>query len=166
MMFNSRVLLFPHASQQTLIPLDEKDMINTNKMKCLVALALCLSASLTSAAGPASYGIHFPKAFLKPGERIDEIVMKVSCGHIEAITHIPDDWNMEVIRAISAVEELKASAGHGGSMLEKVEEINGAIRVSVGEKACFKVSIELLIHKGPGEERVISLPQSRLKLLP
>ena len=100
------------------------------------------------------------------GERIEEITVKLSCGHIEAITHIPDDWNIEVIRAISAVEELNASAGHGAYMLARIDELNGAIRVSIGDKTCFDLSIELLAHTKPGEERFISLPRSRLKLLP
>jgi len=88
----------------------------------------------------------------------------VACGHIEAITKIPDDWNIEVLRAVSAVEKLNASAGYGGSRISGIEELNGAIRISVGEKKCFDISATILIS---GKNmRLVDLPRSKLKLLP
>ncbi|MGP8004378.1 MAG: hypothetical protein ACLPSL_11350 [Smithella sp.] len=131
----------------------------------LVALAFLFISSIVSAAGPKSYGLYFPNPLLKSGERIDQIDISVSCGHIEAITHIPNDWNFEIIRAISAIEELHASAGHGGSMIEQIEELNGAIRVSIEDKNCFDISAKFLVH-ATGAEREIRFSRTQLRLLP
>jgi hypothetical protein len=112
------------------------------------------------------YRLFFPEMNLAKngGEWIEEIHLSVACGHIEAITKIPDDWNIELVRMISGVEKLDASAGHGGSRLSGIEKLNGAIRITVGEKECFDVSATILIS---GENiRQVDLPRSKLKLLP
>ena len=64
-------------------------MMKANIKLILVALAFLFISSIVSAAGPKSYGLYFPNPLLKSGERIDQIDISVSCGHIEAITHIP-----------------------------------------------------------------------------
>lgn len=48
----------------------------------LVAIAFLFISSMVSAAGPKSYGLYFPKPFIKSGERIDQIDISVSCGHV------------------------------------------------------------------------------------
>jgi len=134
--------------------------------KASLAMLMFLSvSSVASADPPKGYGLHFPTLLLNSGESIDQIDISVACGHIEAVIHIPNDWNVEIIRAISGVEELHASAGHGGSMLESIDEINGSVKVVIGEKSCFAVSAKFLIHK-TGSEREAKLSQSELKLKP
>jgi hypothetical protein len=140
-------------------------------MRIIILMILLLATSLSTIAGYAadshqSYRLFFPKINLSKdgGEQIEEVHLSVTCGHIEAITKIPDDWNIEVVRAVSAVEKLNASAGHGGSRLSGIEKLNGAIRISVGEKECFDVSATILIS---GKNiRQVDLPRSKLKLLP
>jgi len=136
-------------------------------MRTGLAILMFLSvSSVASAADQTGYGLHFPTSLLNTGERIDQMNISVACGHIEAVIHIPDNWNIEIIRAISGVEELHASAGHGGSMLKQIDEINGSVRVVVGEKSCFDVSAKLLIHKNAGSEREVKLSRSDLRLKP
>lgn len=109
-------------------------------------------------------GLYFPgKGVLKQGERIDEFHLKVACGHIESIVHIPDDWNIEVVRAISAVEELHASAGHGGSMLDRIEQIDGMVLVTIEESACFRLSASLIVN-GQDTVREIELANTQVEL--
>jgi len=129
-------------------------------------IALILASAVTAhAAPPKGYRLYFPDLILNKtdGERIDEINIKVACGHIEAITGIPDDWNIEVIRAISAVEEFHASAGHGASRLDNIKILNGVIHITVGEKDCFDVSASIMTL-GMEAGRQIELPKSKLKL--
>ncbi len=139
-----------------------------NKIVLLIFLlvtALCVTAVNASELHQ-GYQVFFPKTdlALHDGEYIEEVHLKVACGHIEAITTIPDDWNVEVVQAISAVEEFHASTGHGGSRLSGIDKFNGAIRITVGEKACFDVSANILIS-GTAQMRRIELPRSKLKLV-
>ncbi len=110
------------------------------------------------------YKLYFPQIKLDKDnlERIEEIHIKVACGHIEAIEKIPDDWNIEIIRAISAVEEFHSSAGHVGSMLTSIDMMNGNLRVKVGERDCFDVTASILTS-GPKIQQ-IELPFSKLIL--
>jgi len=112
------------------------------------------------------YKLYFPKINLDKEnlERIDEIHLKVACGHIEAIKKIPDDWNIEIVRAISAVEEFHSSAGHGGAMLTSIDVMNGSLYIKVGEKKCFDVTASI-ITSGPKMQQ-IDLPLSKLNLKP
>ena len=129
----------------------------------LVALSIC---SPTHAASRSGNRLYFTEINLDKtaGERIEEVRVSVACGHIEAILDIPDDWNIEVIRAISAVEEFHASAGHGGSMLENIKKLNGIIRIKITEEKCFDVSASILTSGN--KARQIELPRSKLKLRP
>jgi hypothetical protein len=138
----------------------------TTSIILLLITAMCVTAVRASESHQ-SYQVFFPKTdlALHDGEYIEEVHLKVACGHIEAITTIPDDWNIEVVRAISAVEEFHASAGHGGSRLSGIKKLNGAIQITVGEKACFDVSANILIS-GTAQMRHVELPKSKLKLTP
>ena len=144
-------------------------MKKTTKTTSIVLLLLMVSTASRAHALELhkTYKIVFPKIALalSDGERIEEIHLSVACGHIESIARIPDDWNIEVVSAVSAVEEFHASAGHGASRLPGIQKFNGAIHVTVGEKACFDVSATILTS-GPGHARQINLPKSKLKLAP
>lgn len=131
-------------------------------------LALVLSSVASHATeSQCEYRLYFPNIDLpkNDGQRIEQVQITVSCGHIEAITMIPEDWNIEIIRAISAVEKLHASAGHGASMLTNINRLNGVIRIKVGEKECFDVSA-IIMTSGEKKARKIHLPRSTLRLLP
>jgi hypothetical protein len=141
------------------------------KMKIVIFVASLfgiglLTMAVYAAESHQTYRLFFPNISLSTDdfEGIEELHLSVACGHIEAITKIPDDWNIQVVRAISAVEKLNASAGHGGSRLSGIEKLNGAIRITVGEKECFDISATILIS---GKNiRQVELPRSKLKLLP
>ncbi len=133
----------------------------------MMLAVILLSATTHAADSQGVYRLHFSNIDLskKDGERIEQVQIIVACGHIEAITMIPDDWNIEIGRAISAVEEFHASAGHGASMLTDINKLNGVIRIRVGENDCFDVSAAIMIS-GKEKARRIDLPQSKLRLLP
>lgn len=106
----------------------------------------------------------FPKIALAPDEQIESFTVSVACGHVEAIVGIPHDWNIDVRRAVSAVEILKASAGHGVSYVRQLDKFNGVIRISPGDRACFDVSASVnAVFDG---RRQIELSRKQLKLEP
>ena len=65
-------------------------------------------------------------------------------GHAIYTWNIPEDWNLEIIRPISARTQLKASAGHGTSHLENMRPFNGVIAISVDEAGCFDIEAQLV----------------------
>jgi hypothetical protein len=109
------------------------------------------------------YRLYFPDIKLNPDEQIESFQVKVPCGHIHSIVGIPDDWNVEVIRRISGVEELHASAGHGASYKRDMKFADAVIHIISLEKACF--SVEADITATFDEDRIIHLYRRDLKLL-
>lgn len=109
--------------------------------------------------------VVFPDlGLLKNRELIEEIHVEVACGHIESVAAIPMDWNIDVVRIISGVEEFHATAGHGASRIWSLGKFNGGIRVVPLEAECFDVNAKVLVS---GENvREIEIPRSKLKLIP
>ncbi len=139
-------------------------------MKKAILACFIIGAITTSSFAEESrtgYTLTFPDIALdkKNRERIEQVQITVSCGHIEAIFAIPEDWNIEVSRAISAVEEFHASAGHGGSMLHSINTLSGVIQLSIGEPECFDIKASIMTS-GNDIGRQIELSKSKLKLTP
>ena len=98
------------------------------KIEVIILFLLCAWAITGHAAETKqNYMIVFPSIDLSRhnNEGIEEVYISVACGHITDITNIPNDWNIEVIRAVSAVEQFHASAGHGASRLPGTDYFNG-----------------------------------------
>ncbi|WP_130618787.1 hypothetical protein [Dyella amyloliquefaciens] len=121
-------------------------------------------SSTASEATPHShaYRLSFPRLALQPDEQIESFRVVIPCGHIESIVGIPLDWNIEVTRAVSEVEELRASAGHGASYVRQMDEFNGVINIVSTSDACFSVSSEITVVFD--DERVIKLSRKELAL--
>jgi hypothetical protein len=94
----------------------------------------------------------------------------VACGNIKGIRNIPDDWNVELIRAISAIEELNASAGHGGSRLDGIDPFDGSVEIVPESTDCFGVTGTILISgfppKGDSSNREVSIASAQFKYKP
>jgi hypothetical protein len=113
---------------------------------------------------PRGLRLLFPKVTLAPDEQIESFTVSVACGHVEAIVGIPHDWNIDVRRAVSAVEILNASAGHGVSYIRQLDRFNGVIRISPGDSACFDVSAS--VNAVFDDTRQIKLSRKQLRLEP
>jgi hypothetical protein len=109
-----------------------------------------------------AYRLSYPHLSLQQDEQIESFKVVVPCGHIDSIVGIPFDWNVEVTRAISGVEELHASAGHGTSYIRQMNAFNGVIRVAPTSNDCFSVSSEISVVFD--NERVIKLSRKELTL--
>jgi hypothetical protein len=102
-----------------------------------------VTASLANAG---QFVLYWPDEVLQAGKdlEITELSISVVCGQFSAIRNIPEDWNLEIIRPISARTELKASAGHGASHLENMLPLNGVIVISADEAPCFDIKTQII----------------------
>lgn len=131
--------------------------------RILGASTLLGAACIVAATERPAYRLFFPHLSLRPDEQIEGFNLSVSCGHIEAVTSIPWDWNIQITRAVSEVEELKASAGHGISYKKQLNEFSGAIRISSRLPDCFDVTAT--VNAVFDNDRVIKLSRQQLRLI-
>lgn len=104
---------------------------------------------MVAAAFPAhaeQFLLYWPAEVLQTGKDLEiyELSISVACGQFRAVRNIPEDWNLEIIRPISARTELKASAGHDTRHLENIRPFNGVIAISVDEAGCFDIKAQLV----------------------
>ena len=127
-------------------------------------VALSSDTAVSAPMAPNVYRVSFPKLSLAPDEQIPEFTVSVDCGHIERLNHIPDDWNVEVTRAFSAVEVFHASAGHGISYLRQLDVFAGSLEVRVVDNRCFSVSASVVATFDT--DRTIRLGAREVRLSP
>jgi hypothetical protein len=98
--------------------------------------------------------VYFPDVRLPPNVGIGLVRVVVTCGHVAAITKIPDDWYVQTMRPSSqsglgwsefklAWSAVEFAAGHGVSRLSVLRSLDGAIRVAVDDTSCFDVTADL-----------------------
>ena len=114
------------------------------------------------------YKVHFRKLVIPPGLRIEGLGLKVACAHILNIDNVPDDWSIRTIRAISAVEEFGAEAGHGASWLNDLKPLDGVLTVSVSTDgaSCFSIYGSFFASDSDGKERKVRIRFSDVRLEP
>jgi hypothetical protein len=114
--------------------------------RVVTTIFLGFMAAIAFPAQAQQFVLYWPDEVLQAGKDLEiiEISISVACGQFRAVRNIPEDWNLEIIRPISARTELKASAGHGSSHLENMLPLNGFIVISVDEAACFDVKAQLV----------------------
>ena len=127
----------------------------------LIPLVLLGSSAGVGRTAP-TYRLFFPTIPLEPNEQIEGFDLSVPCGHIVAITDIPWDWNVEVIRAVSEVEELHASAGHGISYVRQMDRFNGGVHIVPTDTTCFDVTATVTATFDT--DRVVRLTRPALQL--
>lgn len=125
---------------------------------------MAISCVCVAAEPPRGLRLLFPNVALAPDERIESFTVSVACGHVEAIVGIPYDWNIDLRRAVSAVEILNASAGHGVSYIRQLDRFNGVVRISPGDSACFDVSAT--VNAVLDDTRQIKVSRKQLRLEP
>ena len=122
---------------------------------------------------PKTYAVYFPRVAVPANAGIGLARVVLTCGHVAAIAKIPDDWYVQTLNpphqsgpqwsdfqfAWSAVE---FSAGHGGSRLPTLRELDGAIRIAVDDATCFDMAA--VIEDGLGSDWKTRLPRSQLRL--
>jgi hypothetical protein len=141
-------------------------------MRASVALltGLILSVCLCSeAAQPRTklLRVFWPKLTLAKdsGERIEAIEIVVSCGRFRGVSNIPNAWSLEVLSPSSEQTSLRASAGHGATMLWDMRELDGVVSVAVVEPSCFDISAQITTDRS-GENKQYHFKRSDLRLRP
>jgi len=133
-----------------------------------ILLLLLLASLAGSSAGPprppTEYHLFFPTVKLQPDEQIEKFEVSVACGHVVSVINIPSDWNVSVSRAVSSVEQIHASAGHGISYLRQLRPFDGTFRIRPTDRSCFEVTATVVVVFD--EERRIHLSQPQLRLVP
>ncbi len=143
---------------------------HSGRMALAVAAGLFLVVGIANG-GPlrsqTRYRIFFPRLPLSSseGERVDRIEMSMTCGSFRAISVIPEDWSVEVVSPSSARTRLLADAGHGSSALWSLDQLQGAVTISVDEAECFDLSAKITAAM-QDSSRVVELPRSKLVLRP
>jgi hypothetical protein len=100
------------------------------------------------------------------GERVEAINIEMKCGRFRALSNIPDDWSLEVASPSSEVTHLRASAGHGASMLWNLREWDGSIGVVVREPQCFDISATVAVDIAGQATKEYKFNRSQLRLRP
>lgn len=129
------------------IPLDVS-VTRTLAATALLATIHCMSAATVVAEDvEPTFRLVFPTMRLDPrlNQAMEEIRFTVACGHIETVGRIPELWNVEINRAISAVEEFHASAGLGAARPTNPADWSGAIIIKRGEESCFHLAGAIVI---------------------
>ena len=109
--------------------------------------------------------LYFPQLVLRPNEQIQAVTVKVACAHVQSLAAIPSDWNIELMRPVSAVETFHASAGRGISYWPTLQPLDGVllIRVVKNDEGCFRVSASVTVVAD--RERKIPVSSSQLRLV-
>ena len=130
----------------------------------LLAAAVAVSFAPVTTPKQVEYRLYFPRLELHPDEQIVGFTVSVACGHIESVTAIPDDWNVDVARAVSEAETFHATAGHGAPYLRQLDPFNGSLHIRPSDRQCFDVhaTVEATFDR----ERLIKLSRSQLQLRP
>jgi hypothetical protein len=127
-------------------PLSSNPLGVTKVLLCVCLLVLwplsALGAAPRSLATGSRVRVFFPKVKLvsADGERIQALEIKMACGRFRGVSNIPNDWSMTVVSPVSEQTTLRAAAGHGATTLWHLEELDGAVTVSVQEASCFDIS--------------------------
>lgn len=115
-----------------------------------VILTVALVFLLSAAHADELRWFSWPSDLLLPNDDLEivEIHLKVECGEIRSVSNLPSDWNLSVIRPISAVAEFNAEAGHGASHLPNLAPLNGVIGIAGIDHSCFRVVARVVSHRG------------------
>jgi hypothetical protein len=139
--------------------------------RAVVALtvAVALAASHIQAAEFAKpQRLYWPKLALSKdrGERVEAIEIEMACGRFRGVSNIPDDWSVEVVSPSSEVTHLRASAGHGTSMLWSLREWDGSIVIAAREPSCLEISATVTVDIGGQSQKKYKFKRSELRLRP
>jgi hypothetical protein len=112
--------------------------------------------------------LYWPQLTLSKdrGERVEAIAVEMKCGRFRGVSNIPNDWSVEVVSPSSEVTHLRASAGHGVSMLWSLREWDGSIVISGKESECFEISATVTVDIAGQSRKEYKFQRSELRIRP
>jgi hypothetical protein len=104
--------------------------------------------------GQLTYRVYFPTISVPRDGGIDFVRVVLTCGHVKAVTRIPEDWYVRTLRPASEFEPewkdfqsaenaVEFGAGHGVARLRSLKPLNGAIKIVVEDKSCFDIVADI-----------------------
>jgi hypothetical protein len=139
-------------------------MIEVMRVAIIITIAIALGGSAlvspTSAAhghrkpGQLTFRVYFPAVSVPRHGGIDFVRVVLTCGHVSAVTHIPDDWYVRTLRPASEFgpewndfqsteNAVEFGAGHGVARLRNLKSLNGALKIAVEDKKCFDIVADI-----------------------
>ncbi len=117
-----------------------------NRLLCIAFLA----ATVAPPAQAEGLWLYWPVEVVQPARdlAIRKVNISVACGQFQTIRNIPDDWSLKITPTIGTRATLNAAAHHGASRLDSMDGLNGTIRISVDDPACFDVKARLTTFAG------------------
>jgi hypothetical protein len=134
----------------------------------LMFAAVLTASPVATAEAVKGQRLYWPQLALSKdrGERVESIEIEMACGRFRGVSNIPDDWSLEVVSPSSEVSHLRASAGHGGSMLWNLREMDGSISIAVRDPGCFDISATVTVDIAGQSTRKYNFKRSELRLRP
>ena len=132
-----------------------------------IVAVLALSPPLAAEAANWQH-LYWPQLALSKdrGERVTAISVEMACARFRAVSNIPDDWSLEISSPSSDVTHLRASAGHGTSMLWSLRDIDGSIGIAVREPSCFDISATVTVDIAGHTTKEYKFNRSELRIRP
>ena len=148
----------------------------------VVAIAL-VAGVLVSSTGAArghakprqlTYRIYFPTISVPQDAGISLVRIVVTCGHVAAVTRIPDDWYVRTLLPAHesgpewadfqyASNAVEFGAGHGAARFRNLKSFDAAIKLVVEKARCFDVVADIEDDMTDGGWKT-RLRKSQLKL--
>jgi hypothetical protein len=134
----------------------------------LTVAALLTAAPVVAAEAAKHQRLYWPQLALSKdrGERVESIAVEITCARFRGISNIPNDWNVEVVSPSSEVSHLRASAGHGATMLWSLREWDGSIILSGSEASCFDISASVVVDIAGQTTKEYKFKRSELRIRP
>ena len=123
------------------------------------ALVAGVVVSTGAAYGPAkptqlTYRVYFPRISVPQDAGISLVRTVVTCGHVAAVTRIPDDWYVRTLLPAHesgpewadfqyASNAVEFGAGHGAARFRNLKSFDGAIKLVVEKAGCFDVVADI-----------------------
>jgi len=125
-----------------------------------IALVAGVVVSSTGAArgharpGQLTYRIYFPTISVPRDAGISLVRIVVTCGHVAAVTRIPDDWYVRTLLPAHesgpewadfqyASNAVEFGAGHGAARFRNLKSFDAAIKLVVEKARCFDVVADI-----------------------
>jgi hypothetical protein len=139
-------------------------MIDPMRVAIITAVAIALVASgggsSTGAArghakhGQLTYRVYFPTISVPRDAGISSVRVVVTCGHVAAVTRIPDDWYVRTLLPAHesgpewadfqyASNAVEFGAALGVARVRNLKSFDGAIKLVVEKARCFDVVADL-----------------------
>lgn len=139
-------------------------LIDVMRVAIITSVAIALVAGVVGSSTGAApghakhrqlqYRVYFPNVSVPRVAGISSVRVVVTCGHVAAVTRIPDDWYVRTLLPAHesgpewadfqyASNAVEFGAGHGAARFRNLKSFNGAVKLVVENARCFDVVADI-----------------------